>query len=113
MKSIHSTKLVNSLTYTVIQCQECQKTLDVKGTPTCKKVSERLAQPCRDCHPVRKPQGGNGWWHQFGLDKNPYVYGPMPYKRTSQRWRLHEARQRGWLSWYWVDDYTDERLQVK
>ncbi len=34
-----------------------------------------------------------GWWREnFGLYTNPYVYGPMPWKRTSLRHRQAEAR---------------------
>jgi len=37
-----------------------------------------------------------GWWRQFGLYHNPYVYGPMPWKRTSRVHRRDEAIQNGW-----------------
>ena len=37
-----------------------------------------------------------GWWTAFGLYTNPYVYGPMPWKRTSLKWRIQEAIERGW-----------------
>jgi hypothetical protein len=43
------------------------------------------------------------WWEKFGLTKNPYVYGPMPWKKTSHRARMLEARQNGWLAWIWKD----------
>ena len=33
----------------------------------------------------------------------------MPKRRTSEFWRRAEARVRGWLSHYWVDDYTAQR----
>ena len=68
-----------------------------------------VERQCSVCNPVVR-QGGTNWWSAFGLRKNPYVYGPMPYKRTSERWRLEEARKRGWLAWYWVDEYTGQRL---
>ena len=38
-----------------------------------------------------------GWWRQFGLYHNPYVYGPMPWKRTSSKHRKSEAIERGWF----------------
>lgn len=41
-------------------------------------------------------KNGLGWWRDFGLYHNPYVYGPMPWKRTSQNWRKQEAIERGW-----------------
>lgn len=38
-----------------------------------------------------------GWWREnFGLKQNPYIYGPMPWKRTSRKYRLQEAIERGW-----------------
>ena len=38
-----------------------------------------------------------GWWREnFGLYTNPYVYGPMPWKRTGAIWRKREAIERGW-----------------
>lgn len=37
-----------------------------------------------------------GWWREeFGLYSNPYVYGPMPWKRTSLKYRKMEA-EHGW-----------------
>ena len=38
-----------------------------------------------------------GWWTAFGLYNNPYIYGPMPWKRTSKTWRRVEALERGWF----------------
>jgi len=37
-----------------------------------------------------------GWWRQFGLYNNPYVYGPMPWKRTGRHHRIAEAVEMGW-----------------
>ena len=38
-----------------------------------------------------------GWWREeFGLYNNPYIYGPMPWKRTSLHHRRCEAIERGW-----------------
>jgi len=63
----------------------------------------------KSCTLTRGLFNANGWWKEFGLDSNPYVYGPMPPKRTSQFYRMQEARRMGWMSWIWVDEYTDER----
>jgi hypothetical protein len=37
-----------------------------------------------------------GWWILLGIPVNPYIYGPMPWKRTSIRHRKEEAIERGW-----------------
>lgn len=41
-------------------------------------------------------KNGLGWWRDFGLYINPFIYGPMPWKRTSLRYRKQEAIERGW-----------------
>jgi hypothetical protein len=47
----------------------------------------------KDTYKVRP----KGWWREnFGLYNNPYVYGPMPWKKTSLKARLQEAIERGW-----------------
>lgn len=97
-------------TFTIITCQDCSTQTSVPGRMTTRKARQALERNCRTCNPVVR-QGGTSWWHQFGLSKNPYVYGPMPRKRTSERWRLEEARLRGWLAWYWVDEYTADRVK--
>jgi len=33
----------------------------------------------------------------------------MPRLRTSERWRLEEARRMGWVAWYWKDEYKEQR----
>lgn len=38
------------------------------------------------------------WWAWLGLKANPYIYGPMPWKKTSERYRRSEAVQRGWYA---------------
>ena len=43
------------------------------------------------------------------IDKNPYVYGPLQRLRTSERYRIEEARRMGWMAWTWDDEYTEER----
>ena len=35
------------------------------------------------------------WWHDFGLKRNPYIYGPMPWKKTSDKFRRAEALASG------------------
>jgi len=59
-------------------------------------------------HPSNKMNKTN-WWKEFGLESNPYVYGPMPRLRTSVRYRIEEARRMGWMAWTWDDEYKDER----
>lgn len=56
-----------------------------------------------------KQMNKTNWWKDFGLKANPYVYGPMLRLRTSQRYRMEEARRMGWMAWTWQDEYTDER----
>ena len=36
----------------------------------------------------------------------------MPYKRTSERFRIEEARRMGWVAWTWQDEYTEERKGI-
>jgi hypothetical protein len=98
-------------TLTIITCTVCGNQTSVKGRSTNVKAQAALSRKCRPCNPVIR-QCGSSWWSQFGLTKNPYVYGPMPRLRTSEQYRIQEARQRGWLAWYWVDEYTDERKRV-
>ena len=100
------------LTYTQIQCDGCKRVIEVKGNPGTKKVTQALERDCRTCNPVVKPTGSRGWWSAFGLEKNPYVYGPMPRLRTAVQFRIAEARQRGWVSWVWDDEYKDKRKVV-
>ena len=101
--------LRDSRTFTSITCNACGNQTSVVGRMTSQKALQAVERQCSVCNPVVR-QGGTNWWSQFGLKKNPYVYGPMPHKRTSERWRLEEARKMGWLAWHWVDEYTQERL---
>ena len=103
---------INERTYTVFECQDCGSTTRTPGRQTSKKAQTALNRPCRACSPVSFVRSPSGWWHDFGLTKNPYVYGPMPYKRTGERYRLEEARQRGWVAFMWQDEYTDERKGI-
>ena len=101
--------LRESRTFTSITCCDCGNETSVSGRISSRRAQQAIERQCRTCSPVKR-QGGTNWWSQFGLKKNPYVYGPMPHKRTSERWRIEEARKMGWLAWYWVDEYTQERL---
>jgi hypothetical protein len=40
---------------------------------------------------------GLGWWREFGLYNNPFIYGPMPWKRGGIKHRREEAILRGWF----------------
>ncbi len=33
----------------------------------------------------------------------------MTRLRTSQRYRMEEARRNGWMAWVWCDEYQEER----
>ena len=101
--------LIDSKTFTIITCCDCGNETSVKGRCTNAKAKAAVERKCKPCNPVTR-QGGTNWWSQFGLKKNPYVYGPMPRLRTSVRWRIEEARKMGWLAWYWVDEYTEQRM---
>ena len=103
---------IDGRTFTVFECQDCGATTRVPGRQTSKKAQTALNRSCRACSPVSFVRSSSGWWHDFGLAKNPYVYGPMPYKRTGERYRLEEARQRGWVAFMWQDEYTDERKGI-
>ena len=52
-------------------------------------------------HQVRS----SSWWRAFGLMTNPYIYGPMPWKRSNLKYRKQEAVERGW--------YKSPRIKVK
>jgi hypothetical protein len=97
-------------TYTLLTCSTCGRQTGVFGKSSNQKVKKAVKRECRTCKPPLTLHAGTNWWRQFGLNKNPYVYGPMPRLRTSERYRIEEARQRGWLAWHWVDEYTDERM---
>ena len=47
----------------------------------------------------------SSWWRAFNLITNPYIYGPMPWKRGSLRYRKEEAVSRGW--------YKAPRIRIK
>ena len=99
---------IDGRTYTVFECQDCGATTRAPCRQPSKKAQTALNRPCRACSPVCFVRSLSGWWYDIGLSKNPYVYGPMPYKRTGESLRLEEARQRGWFALMWQDEYTGE-----
>ena len=101
--------IVNNRVCTVIKCNNCGAlTFTNSGIAT--KTSQRAIQrSCRACKQSLKPKLLTSWWKELGLDKNPYVYGPMQRMRTSERYRLEEARRMGWMAWTWNDEYSEER----
>ena len=100
---------VDNRVRTVMECSVCGATTYVKAGIDTKTAQAAIERPCGACNPVRNPLVNQGWWLEFGLDCNPYVYGPMPRLRTSVRYRLEEARRMGWMSWVWDDEYKEER----
>lgn len=111
MKTANQVKVGNR-TITVVTCADCGNETKPVGAIDTKKVQEAIKRPCKACTPSRGPYNANGWWKQFGLDSNPYVYGPMPRKRTSQIYRMQEARRMGWMSWIWDDEYKEQRKAI-
>ena len=107
MKLAQQTYIDNKV-LTLITCSQCGAKTKAKGSLTSKAVEDCLSRPCRTCNPPFIPHQ-EGWWKQFGLDSNPYVYGPMPRLRTSQRYRMEEARRMGWMAWTWNDEYKEGR----
>ena len=72
---------------------------------------DAIERSCGACTP-RNPLVNEGWWKEFGLKKNSYIYGPMPRMRTSERYRMEEARRKGYMAWTWHDEYEEERKGV-
>ena len=103
---------VDNRTITILTCIDCGNETKPVGSIATKKVQEAINRPCGICTPTRGPFNANGWWKKFGLDSNPYVYGPMPRKRTSQLYRMQEARRMGWMSWIWDDEYKYQRKGI-
>ena len=103
---------VNNQTRTVIECTLCGATTHVKGGIDTKRSKAAIERFCGSCSRPKPIRISGGWWHEFGLKNNPYVYGPMPRMRTSQRYRIEEARRMGWMAWTWDDEYTEQRKGV-
>ena len=97
---------------TVIECSLCGSTTFTQTgiyTKTSKAAIERSCTHCR----LRPPFVYEGWWKEFGLKKNTYIYGPMPRMRTSERYRMEEARRMGYMAWTWNDEYAEQRKGVQ
>ena len=102
---------VDNKVRTVMECSVCGATTQVKAgidTATSKAATHRS---CTHCRP-RPRFVYEGWWKEFGLKKNPYIYGPMPRMRTSERYRMEETRRMGYMAWTWNDEYAEERKGV-
>jgi len=100
---------VDNKVRTIITCKDCGAVTKVNAGMSSKTAVSAVERPCRACTPITFPLVGIGWWREFGLDKNSYVYGPMPLLRTSEKYRMEEARRMGWMAWTWQDEYKEER----
>ena len=78
-----------------------------------KKAKAAMERTCKVCSPPQNLPNNQGWWLEFGLDKNPYIYGPMPRLRTGLRYLMEEARRMGWMVWVWHDEYEQDRKGVQ
>ena len=108
MKTAQQVK-VNNRVRTVITCSDCGANSHVNAGINAKTTKQAIERACKTCNPTQLPLNNQGWWLEFGLDINPYVYGPMPRLRTGKRYRIEEARRMGWMAWTWNDEYTEER----
>ena len=104
---------VNNRTRTVIECSLCDAITRIKGSIDSKRSKAAFERSCGSCSRSQPIRSSEGWCHEFGLKNNSYVYGPMPRMRTSQRYRIEEARRMGWMAWTWDDEYTEERKGVR
>ena len=95
-----------------MECSVCGATTHVKAGIDTRTAKAALERPCGACNPCHNPLVNQGWWLEFGLKKNPYIYGPMPRLRTGLRYRIEEARRMGWMAWTWKDEYSEERKGV-
>ena len=103
---------VNNRVRTVIECSLCDATTHTNAGINAKTSKAALERSCGACMPLNPPVY-EGWWKEFGLKKNPGVYGPMPRLRTGRRYRMEEARRMGWMAWTWHDEYEEERKGVQ
>ena len=97
---------------TEITCSECGKRTFTNCGIDTKTTEQAIVRKCSACNPSTFPLVNVGWWKEFGLDSNPYIYGPMPRLRTGRDYRMQEARRMGWMSWTWNDEYTEQRKGV-
>ena len=100
---------VNNRVRAVITCSDCGATTHINAGINTKTAQQAIERSCKTCSPTQLPLNNQGWWLEFGLDKNPYVYGPMPRLRTGRHYRMEEARRMGWMAWTWCDEYSSER----
>tara|TARA_B100000073_G_scaffold166988_1_gene138235 strand:+ start:3146 stop:3490 length:345 start_codon:yes stop_codon:yes gene_type:complete len=100
---------VNNRVKTVIECSVCGATTKTNAGMDTKTSKQAIERPCGTCIPVHNHLTQIGWWLEFNLDKNPYVYGPMPRLRTGRQYRMEEARRNGWMAWTWDDEYKEHR----
>ena len=98
---------------TGIECQSCGALTYVKAGIGTKRSKAAIACFCKACDPPQNLPIKQGWWLEFGLDKNPYAYDPMQRLRTGFRYRMEEARRMGWMAWTWHDEYEEERKGVR
>ena len=109
-KQIH----VDNKVWTVLECPSCGDTTHVNAEIDTKTIKTAMERSCKVCSPPQNLPDVEGWWKQFGLKKNPGVYGPMPRLRTGRlRYRMEEARRMGWMAWTWHDEYEEERKGVQ
>jgi len=108
MKTAKQIKAKNRVR-TIITCSDCGTTTFTNTGTETKTTQQALQRSCSTCSPKQLPLINQGWWLEFGLNTNPYVYGPMPRLRTGKRYRIEEARRMGWMAWTWDDEYTEER----
>ena len=99
----------NNRVRTIITCSNCGATTFTNTGIDTKTTQQAIQRSCGTCSPKQPALINQGWWLEFGLDTNPYVYGPMPRLRTSKHYRIEEARRMGWMAWTWDDEYTEER----
>ena len=102
---------VDNKVRTVIECMLCGSTTHTNTGIDTKTSKAAIERSCTHCRP-RPPFVYEGWWKEFGLKKNPYIYGPMQRLRTSERYRIEEARRMGYMAWTWHDEYEEERKGV-
>ena len=103
---------VNNHTQTVIACSDCGAKTHVKAGIDTKTAKDAIQRPCGACNTIHNHHCGQGWWIQFGLKRNPCVYGPLQRLRISRDYRMQEARRMGWVSRTWGDEYKLERIET-
>ena len=103
-KSMQTTEREQSLSVNPVALQRTSMQARIP-----KRSKAAIARSCKACKPPQNLPINQGWWLEFGLEKNPGVYGPMPRLRTGHRYRMEEARRMGWMAWTWNDEYQEER----